>query len=534
MHRSNKIKNISLSILAAAFSYSLSASASVIGGSDGGGGVGVRCLDSTGKTTSFELLDLYEARQRHLTISHSPNNAKEATDLVTDLIFPHFWNPDTIPVSEIKKNTYEPFLNIFKGTPSKAPNSIQTNVEFGADLPLSSDIGHYNIPAQCRLEQIAYFSDIQNTLHISQSHWNELNWLNRSALLAHELVYMLERQDGLENFGKGGGKMTSELSRFFVGSLFSTNPIPPKSTTIPLNRYFVCGDSPRNHNHVTYFYAFDENKSLSAVFNVIQGWGSVYQLKAHFSGADVEELTDTEQGEFNETVPLTFAGQANASSFEIQIKKVKGENPHFQAFQILNSRRVPVFQEQTLACNEEIYNSNPAPSQPAPQPVDITIDFLKTYIGKFVDEYKESYLIQSSGAVQNLQTRQVGAASNSRVPYPTVCSYIQTGKISSVVQRDPIDRKDYIDFATHIIEVEYSDISLTDVPGEEPTTTNPNCQAFLREKKASLAKNPIAYSLYSELLGPNSFRLQTSGGGDYQQGGPRTPSTLDEVYVRVH
>lgn len=534
MHRSLRFKNISLSILAAMFSYSVAAKAVSIGGSDGGGGVGVRCMDSAGQTASFELLDLYEARQRNLTISHSPNNANEATELVVDLILPHFWNPDTIPVSETKKNTFEALLSIFKGTPYVGTNGTLINVQFGADLPLSSDIGHYNIPAQCRLEQIAYFSDAHNVLHISQSHWNELNWLNRSALVAHEMIYMLERRDGLENFGKGGGKITSELSRAFVGSLFSTNSVTPKSTTIPLNNYFVCRDDPHNRDHLTYFYAFNEHTGLSAVFNVVHGWGSVYQLKAHFSGADLEELTNTEQGEIHETTPLILTGHPNSPSFEVQIIKVKGAPAHFQAFQVLASGRVPVYQDQTLICDKGNYNPHPAPSQPAPQPVDITTEFLKTYNGKFVDENKEAYTIQSNGVVENLSMHQVGGGAHSQVPYPTVCSYIRIGKISSVLQRDPLDRKDYMDFATHLIELEYNDISLTDVPGEEPTTTNPNCQVFLQEKKASLEKNPSIYSLYSELLGPDSFRLHTSGGGDYQEGGPRTPSTLDEIYVRVH
>jgi len=534
MHRSFRIKNIGLSILAVLFSFSLSAKATSIGGSDGGGGIGVRCMDSTGKTSSFELLDLYEARQRNLQINHSLKNATEATNLVEDLIYPHFWNPDTIPISELKKKSFDALLSIFTETPYIGPDDLLTNVQFGPDLPLSSDIGHYNIPAQCRLEQIAYFSDTKNTLHISQSHWNELDWLNRSALVAHEMVYLVERREGLENFGKGGGKITSELSRNFVGSLFSTASVTSKSTTIPLSTYFSCGDSSPNQDHRTYFYAFSENNGLSAVFNMIQGWGSVYQLKAHFSGTALEELINTQLGEIHETVPLTFTDQPNAPSFELQIAKVKGATPHLQVFQILASGKVPVYQEQTLTCHQETYNPNPAPSRPTPQPVDITTDFLKQYIGKFVDETGESYLIQSNGAIENLSTRQVGGISNSKVPYPTVCSYVQTGKISSVVQRDPLDRQDYMDYATHIIEGNYNDISLTDVPGEDPTTTNPNCQLFLQEEKASLAANPSTYSLYSELLGPDSFRLHTSGGGDYQQGGPRTPSTLDEVFVRIY
>jgi len=165
---------------------------------------------------------------------------------------------------------------------------------------------------------------------------------------------------------------------------------------------------------------------------------------------------------------------------------------------------------------------------------DETQVFLGKYLGKFVEpDFHESLAIAADGSVSRIEDRQVGGGSDSQVPYPTVCSFVKTGKITLVEKRDMTDRQEYMDFATHVIEVQYNDIALTNEL-ESSTTSNPNCQTFLAEMKNMISqRGNIQYSYYSELLSDDSFRIHTSGGGDYQQGGPRTPSTLDEVYTKA-
>lgn len=165
---------------------------------------------------------------------------------------------------------------------------------------------------------------------------------------------------------------------------------------------------------------------------------------------------------------------------------------------------------------------------------DVTKQFLNSYSGKFVEgEFRENFVINKDGAIQRMEVRQVGGGDDSKVPYPTVCSYVYRGKINSVIKRDQADRNEYMDFATHVIEVEYDSVALTDEL-ESTTTANPDCQTFLNENLKDISNGgSLNYSYYSELLSADSLRTHTSGGGDYQQGGERTPSTLDEVYSRV-
>lgn len=175
------------------------------------------------------------------------------------------------------------------------------------------------------------------------------------------------------------------------------------------------------------------------------------------------------------------------------------------------------------------------PAEQDPRGVDVTQQFLNTYSGKLVEpEFHESLVINRDGSVSRMEDRQVGGGSDSQVPYETVCSYIYRGKITSVIKRSQADRDAdrWTDFATHILVMEFDSVQLTDEL-EPKTTSNPNCLKFLEETKARLASGGGHYSIYSELLDSNTIRLQTAGGGDYVKGGPRTPSTLDEVYSKI-
>lgn len=86
-------------------------------------------------------------------------------------------------------------------------------------------------------------------------------------------------------------------------------------------------------------------------------------------------------------------------------------------------------------------------------------------------------------------------------------------------------------YATHKIEVSYHAVALNLLDKE--TANNPNCKNFRDQQLKDAQSGRLNYSKYSELLSANSFRTHTSGGGDYVEGGPRTESTLDEIFVRV-
>jgi len=263
---------------------------------NGGGGVGLRC---GGK---LEVLDLYEARAKGLTFSaadfilEAPTNQKIA-DFVGERVAKHYWNPESVPVEQTKqifaKDILLPilegreFMNFATGKPEQ--------VRFVETLPLSNDWGQYQIPKACSFEQIAYFSDVSTELSIVTSKWNELDSLSKAVLVAHELIYLVERRDGIEKLLTGPGSIsgatsgpTSESTRSFVGRLLSDRGVLSKSEGLPLvSQLLRCSsdDSFANDKEdplATYFYAFKNKKSgeTNLVFKQILGAADIYQLRA--------------------------------------------------------------------------------------------------------------------------------------------------------------------------------------------------------------------------------------------------------------
>lgn len=256
---------------------------------NGGGGVGLRC---GGK---LEVLDLYEARAKGFTFSaadfilEAPTNQKIA-DFVGERVAKHYWNPESVTVEQTKqifsKEILLPilegreFMNFATGKPEQ--------VRFVETLPLSNDWGRYQIPKGCSFEQIAYFSDVSTELSIVTSKWNELDSLSKAVLVAHELIYLVERRDGIEKLLGGSSSPTSESTRSFVGRLLSDRSVISKSAGLPLvSQLLRCSsdDSFANAKEdplATYFYAFKNKKSgeTNLVFKQILGGADIYQLRA--------------------------------------------------------------------------------------------------------------------------------------------------------------------------------------------------------------------------------------------------------------
>src|SRR5665213_1823356 len=212
---------------------------------DGGGGIGVRCPQGTGAPKDFELLDLHQARLDGVKVSYDPQMESDAVDLSTTLFANHIWYPATITVTELKQKLAGWFVPIFNGQDWTDPDDGTVyHFQYVQSLPLSNDIGNYHIAPGCHLEQIAYFDDVANTLSIA-SNWDELDWLDRSALASHELVYFLDRREGMEYFGTNT-IMTSEKSREFIGGLFSEVGIKSYSDSIPASGFAQCADTGSN------------------------------------------------------------------------------------------------------------------------------------------------------------------------------------------------------------------------------------------------------------------------------------------------
>ena len=293
---------------------------------NGGGGVGIRCGDR------LEMLDLYEARQAGLKLVPVPASKEEAVSLVSARIARHFWNVETIPAPEhgalIASGIVAP---IFDGRPfSNFKTGKDETVNLVDSLPLSNDYGAYKLPPDCKLEQIAFFSDATTNLSIVRAARERLDWLSNSMLVAHELIYLLDRREGLESLAPKPEKANSESARRFVGLLMSTNPPPVKSSEMPEKQKMMrCSVPSAPEAERTYFYAFDALRSgkLSLVFNLIHGRSGLYQLRADFKNLALRDLTDPVGPAAAEQATLESVGSEQPNRFGIRISRSSQGEP---------------------------------------------------------------------------------------------------------------------------------------------------------------------------------------------------------------
>jgi hypothetical protein len=71
-----------------------SMTSSAFAGKEGGGGIGVRCLESSHSPKAFELLDLHEARLAGLSVPSNPQTVQDAIALTNDLLAAQLWTPE--------------------------------------------------------------------------------------------------------------------------------------------------------------------------------------------------------------------------------------------------------------------------------------------------------------------------------------------------------------------------------------------------------------------------------------------------------
>lgn len=189
-------------------------SAHAAGVINGGGGKGVRCA---GRGT--ETLDIYEARAIYgLRLEQLSNNEEEAFHIAIKRMALHFWNPDTIPL-DLYAHDLQWFIK----------EKFLSKIRFlrpGQKLKPVNDAYEPIQEAGCETVQVALMYD-ESIILIDQDYWDEMDVLNRIALLMHEIIYFHFRLEGAKD---------SISTRKLVGYLFSTTPLRPKSDGIPLDR----------------------------------------------------------------------------------------------------------------------------------------------------------------------------------------------------------------------------------------------------------------------------------------------------------
>lgn len=133
---------------------------------------------------------------------------------------------------------------------------------------------------------------------------------------------------------------------------------------------------------------------------------------------------------------------------------------------------------------------------------EVTDAFLSSYAGTFTNEVGEAMTLGEDGFYQRLWKRQVGSDGGS-VPYPTICSWTETGSVISVIERSDAAKAAYAPTATHLIRVQTTELALSDAL--EPTTTaNANCQLFMQQERQRL---PFGDDEYVEVVSTDLLRV---------------------------
>jgi hypothetical protein len=193
---------------------------------NGGGGKGVRCTKN-GKTT-VELLDLYEGRAIYgLTPLDLGNDEAKARAAFAKIFAIHGNGPGNFILDKYSDAIDKYADAIDKYLIQKDIVDKMHFVESPTTLkPVQDDFAPL-LDKDCEMVQVALYYD-ESSLLVDHSLWNQLDVTNRTALIAHELIYAFARGQGITN---------SVSSRKLVAFLFSKQSTPPLFDGIPYSDF---------------------------------------------------------------------------------------------------------------------------------------------------------------------------------------------------------------------------------------------------------------------------------------------------------
>lgn len=186
---------------------------------DGGGGQGVLCGSSSNPQISKKLFvrDVYEAKfnqkldLKTVSPSSSSGISSEALQILTRSLKDYFG-----PASSSLDVTKDHFWNTFFRRIVFLDDTRTLQPSTDANSPIV-------LPRECKIVQIAYWEEAagrsdEGTLYVSQKYWQELDQLNRIALLAHEHFYSEARKAHYKS---------SDSVRKKIGQLLSVRGLEP-------------------------------------------------------------------------------------------------------------------------------------------------------------------------------------------------------------------------------------------------------------------------------------------------------------------
>ncbi len=225
---------------------------------NGGGGKGVLC--NKDGTQTVELLDLYEAREIYEI--HDQKNfdtLDQGIDFLAYEMAKKFWTPITVLPYVSKENvkkTLKHFIEDIKF------------IEGGKRLKLTDDSYDPLLDENCKVVQLALFYD-ESKLLVDKGYWDLLSPTGKTALVAHELFYLLDRANNNNNSMRTRKLVGYILSERGIGSMYGfLKPSSELKTARCVGDDFQSGSSieffVQRHSVGSYKVAFGEiNKHLN-------------------------------------------------------------------------------------------------------------------------------------------------------------------------------------------------------------------------------------------------------------------------------
>lgn len=480
---------------------------------NGGGGKGAICKKD--KQEVLEVLDIYEAHTLYdLEVSNISKSDSDLDRFVAEIYYKHFVAVENNEVSEeaitdFMKKEVSPFIESISFTES---NEV---------LNQTNDSHEPKMKKGCRVVQIAIYYD-ESILIVDTALWNKMNFINKVGLVLHEIIYFKARQFG---------EVNSVKTRKIVGHLLSSSK--PK----PLNNFKV-------HNTSTACFLSDDNEGVFSnepalqINNLTQDGVEGVELVLN-SPLFNEFLMFQKSGFIPHLITndLVDSGDQVNKKYQFEISEETYIRSDYIANLLVSSDENDLALDiKNLKLNEQTqFKLNCVKYNDVPKETDESsfsgTDYLAQFYAKYggasftEEDFGERFIFLEEGKMQIEESRQVGSEDSLEVPYPTVCRYIGDYDVKYIIKRDEVDRIDYLHYVSHEMSIVQTGIELVD-----DSKNSENCEAYIIQQQSEIEEGSY-YTVALELLGDNSFRRHSAGGGAYVYGDSREGTgTLDEVF----
>lgn len=167
----------------------------------GGGGSVVACYTLEGELKSVELLDIYEAKAKGMTLQELTGDFEQDAKNITAKLYKKFNFHGDI------------FFNKLKGV-----HSSYRAIPRDAELEVIQDAWPIFLPKGCKIKQAVNYYNHMN-IWLDLNLYEKMDYQNQFALAVHEVIYADDRENGVPD---------SRYTRMITSTLLSVNdPFEP-------------------------------------------------------------------------------------------------------------------------------------------------------------------------------------------------------------------------------------------------------------------------------------------------------------------